>query len=91
MLRVLFGCSTSQQSAETVTLAVTGMAWDGCAKSVQVALQNVEGVESVEVDLPNSKAVVQVAKGKVTGEQLVSAVDNAKGMAKYSATVAGAQ
>ena len=89
MLRVLFGCSTSQQSAETVTLAVTGMAWDGCAKSVQVALQNVEGVSSVEVDLPNNLDVVQVEKGKVTKEQLVSAVDNAKGMA--SATVAGAQ
>ena len=26
MLLVLFGCSKSQQSAETVTLAVTGMA-----------------------------------------------------------------
>ena len=56
---------------------------------MQVALQNVEGVESVEVDLPNKLAVVQVEKGKVTKEQLVSAVDNAKGMA--SATVAGGQ
>ena len=58
---------------------------------MQVALENVPGVESVEIDLPTNKAIVKVEKGKATAEQLVSAVDKAQGMAKYSATVAGAQ
>ena len=58
---------------------------------MQVALENVPGVKSVEIDLPTNKAIVKVEKEKATAEQLVSAVDKAQGMAKYSATVAGAQ
>jgi len=58
---------------------------------VQSALENIEGVESVEINLATNKAMVKVEKGKATAKQLVSAVDKAKGMAKYSATVAGAQ
>ena len=58
---------------------------------MQVALENVPGVESVQIDLSANKAVVEVETGKATAEQLVSAVSKAQGMAKYSATVAGAQ
>ena len=58
---------------------------------MQAALQNVEGVESVEIDLSTNKAMVKVEKGKAMAKQLVSAVDQAKGMAKYSATVVAGQ
>ena len=58
---------------------------------MQAALQNVEGVESVEIDLPTNKAMVKVEKGKAMAKQLVSAVDQAKGMGKYSATVVAGQ
>ncbi len=58
---------------------------------MQAALEKVEGVSSVQIELSANKAVVQVETGKATAEQLVSAVDQAKGMAKYSATVVAAQ
>ena len=58
---------------------------------MQAALQNVEGVSSVEIDLSANKAIVKVETGKATAKQLVSAVDQTKGMAKYGAALLEAQ
>jgi copper chaperone CopZ len=54
---------------------------------VQVALQEIPGVSSVQIDMISRKAVVQVEEKKVTDNQLVNAVDNAKGMHPYRATL----
>lgn len=54
---------------------------------MQLALKEVPGVSSVNVDLATRKAVVEIEKGKVTEEQLVTAVNNAEGMHEYHATV----
>lgn len=54
---------------------------------MQSALQKVPGVSSVQVDLTEGKAIVQVEKGKVTEAQLVNAVNKSTGMHEYSATV----
>ncbi len=60
---------------------------------MQAALQNVEGVSAVEMDLPAKKAMAKTTEKQVVNDpwinQLVSAVDETKGMAKYSATIVG--
>lgn len=54
---------------------------------MQAALKKVPGVSSVQIDLAERKAIVQLEKGKVSENQLVDAVSNAAGMHEYSATV----
>ena len=58
-----------------IELNVEGMHCSGCVKSVTAALRSVSGVESVEVDLDQGKAVAQGA-GMVTTD-LVKAVEAA--------------
>src|SRR5690606_25483077 len=46
------------QTAETITLSISGMDCDGCVKSVTEAIKGVEGVSEVEVSLESHSAVV---------------------------------
>ena len=54
------------------TLAITGMTCGHCEKAVEEALSNVQGVESVAVDLEAGRAVVV---GSADESDLVSAVE----------------
>lgn len=45
-----------------VTLTVSGMKCDGCVESVRDALEDVAGVESVEVSLDRGEARVTAAE-----------------------------
>ncbi len=57
----------------TITLNIEGMTCGHCQKAVIEALQGVQGVEQVEVDLESGKAVVQ---GSADAQQLVAAVED---------------
>ena len=58
---------------EVVNLAVTGMTCMGCAGSVKTALEEVDGVETVEVTIDPGKAVVTTG-ADVSRSILISAV-----------------
>ena len=58
----------------SVTLTVEGMSCDGCERTVEEALRQVEGVESVTVDRTTNSATVDGQSDPVT---LVTAVEDA--------------
>ena len=46
-------------AVETLTLKVFGMTCDGCVQSVHNAINDIAGVQSVEVNLPLKQAVIE--------------------------------
>ncbi|MBZ6494927.1 heavy-metal-associated domain-containing protein [Natrinema longum] len=56
------------------TITVEGMSCEHCEQTVGDALEDVAGVESVEVDREADRAIVE---GDVKTQTLVSAVDDA--------------
>lgn len=62
---------------ETITLKVEGMSCDHCARSVRTALEGVEGVAHVEVDLSRASAVVSLDPLTADLAGLRGAVDEA--------------
>ena len=61
---------------KTVKLTVPDMACGHCANTVEEALQNVEGVDSVDVSLDDKEARVSVSES-VADEALAAAVKDA--------------
>lgn len=59
-----------------VSLAVQGMKCDGCASTVSEALAAVSGVESVDVQLGESRASL-VVENATSDEALMAAVEAA--------------
>lgn len=49
---------------ETLTLKVFGMTCDGCVQSVHNAINNIAGVQNVEVNLPLEQAVIDMTTPK---------------------------
>ncbi len=82
MLRKLFerpqarvvGEPPAEYGERTVTLQVDGMVCDVWAGRVRRALEGLEGVDRVEVDLASGEVVVDVS-GEMTNEELVKAVE----------------
>jgi copper chaperone len=62
---------------ETVTFGVKGMTCMGCVASVKRVLQAIDGVQSVDVSLEQSRATVQFDRMKATPAQLAAAVEAA--------------
>ena len=58
----------------SVTLTVEGMSCDGCERTIEAALKDVEGVESVAVDRTTNSATVN---GQAEPVALVTAVEDA--------------
>ncbi len=58
----------------SATLKITGMSCGHCVRAVTTALQSVEGVRSVQVDLGAGRATVDYDEGKTDPKQLVGAV-----------------
>jgi copper chaperone len=67
----------------TATLQVSGMTCQHCVKTVQQALEAVDGVEQAKVDLQAGRAVVEYDDGRTDAAMLAEAV-NEEG---YAATV----
>ena len=70
-----FNRSETPVLAERVALQVDGMTCAGCAFSVRVALQELDGVYEAEVDVEGSKAKVAYESEKVTIDQMVEAIN----------------
>ncbi len=71
--KTLQGVMSGIVMAEVVNLAVTGMTCMGCAGSVKTALEEVDGVEAVEVTIDPGKATITTGEG-VSRSILISAV-----------------
>ena len=61
---------------KTLTLKLSGMTCDGCARTVQAALTGVEGVRRADVVLENQTARL-LTEESVSADDLVSAVQSA--------------
>ncbi len=67
----------TQQSAQTVTLTVGNLTCAMCKYTVENALKQVEGVQSAQVDMEKSIAVVVFDPARTGVEKLIEAVTNA--------------
>lgn len=65
-----------RRSSMNKNLTIEGMKCEHCANFVKKALQGVDGVQDVTVDLETKKAEVRISK-EVADQQLVAAVDEA--------------
>lgn len=64
-------------AVETLTLKVFGMTCDGCVQSVHNAINDIAGVQSVEVNLPLKQAVIEYDDTQVDKIELIGAVEGA--------------
>ena len=67
--------SASQGQTRVVTIPVEGMVCLACTARVKSTLQAINGVAVVEVNLAGRAARVEYVEGKVSPEQLVSAIN----------------
>ncbi|MFD1849668.1 copper chaperone CopZ [Oceanobacillus bengalensis] len=61
---------------QTLTLDVKGMTCGHCKMSVEGALNELEGVSNVEVDLTTGNVTVSYDESKVTLESLRNAIED---------------
>jgi len=64
-------------ATQTVTLSVSGMTCAACPITIKKALNKVEGVETIEVNLEKKEALVTFDDAKTTVEALLEATKNA--------------
>ncbi|MBQ8427531.1 MAG: cadmium-translocating P-type ATPase [Clostridia bacterium] len=64
------------QSTQTITVLVEGMMCKHCQTKVQTALEGIDGVSRVEVDLQNKKATLELTES-VADDTIITAVENA--------------
>ena len=64
-------------ATQTVTLVVPSMRCASCPITIKKALNKVEGVENIEVNLEKKEALVTFDDAKTTVEALVEATTNA--------------
>lgn len=64
-------------ATQTVTLSVTGMTCAACPITIKKALNKVEGVEIIEINLEKKEARITFDDAKTTVEALVEATTNA--------------
>ena len=69
--------SPAWAATQTVTLSVTGMTCAACPVTIKKALNKVEGVENIEVNLEKKEALVTFDDAKTTVEALLEATKNA--------------
>ena len=62
---------------ETTRLKVGGMTCSGCVASVTRALQQIDGVDKVDVSLDQAQASVRYDPARVNEAQLRSAIEDA--------------
>jgi len=64
-------------TTETRVINVEGMTCGGCVKSVDSAVSQLQGVQSVDVDLEGNKASVTYDASTVAVEAIVEAIEDA--------------
>ena len=66
---------TSPQQTRVVTIPIEGMACLACTAKVKSTLKAINGVTEVEVNLAGRDARVEYVEGKLSPEELVSAIN----------------
>lgn len=64
-------------ATETRVINVEGMTCGGCVKSVDSAVSQLQGVQSVDVDLEGNKASVTYDASTLAVEAIVEAIEDA--------------
>lgn len=64
-------------ATQTVTLSVPGMRCASCPITIKKAMNKVDGVETIEVNLEKKEALVTFDDAKTTVEALLEATTNA--------------
>ena len=64
-------------ATETRVINVEGMTCGGCVKSVDSAVSQLQGVQSVDVDLEGNKASVTYDASALAVEAIVEAIEDA--------------
>jgi len=70
-------CAPAWAATQTVTLSVTGMTCEACPITIKKALNKVEGVEHIAVNLEKKEALITFDDAKTTVEALLKAIKNA--------------
>lgn len=66
--------SIDPANLETIEIAVNGMTCSGCERTVQTAVGNITGVQSVKASHLDSTAIVTFDKTKATFEEMQAAI-----------------
>ncbi len=61
---------------KTITLHISGMSCSGCANTVESALQSLEGVDSVNVELDKETAEISFDDSRVQLSDFEKAIDD---------------
>jgi len=67
--------AVSQEVMKTVVMPVEGMSCSACVARVKKALNSIDGVSDVQVNLVERNARVRFAPSRVSPERLVAAVN----------------
>ena len=62
---------------ESITIPIKGMTCEGCVASVKRVLEDIDGVERVDVQLEPGQAKVDYVPGRVNAARLRSAIEGA--------------
>ena len=62
--------------AEKINLKIKGMSCDGCKRTVTIAIEELKGIESVNVDLTKAEAEIVFDNSVLTKEKIAEAVNN---------------
>jgi len=76
--------ATASAATHTATLDITGMTCASCSVTVKTAVNKLDGIVSIDVDVAGGKATVTYDGAKVSAEQIAQAVTDAG----YTTTVA---
>lgn len=57
-------------------ISINGMSCEHCVRHVTNALNEIDGINDVSVDLKANKAIIEVIS-KVSDDQIISAIDDA--------------
>ncbi len=66
--------SIDPANLETIEIAVHGMTCGGCERTVQTAVGNLSGIQSVKASHLDSTAIVTFDKSKATFEEMKTAI-----------------
>jgi P-type Cu+ transporter len=71
------GFEVEEDSTESLTMQIGGMTCSGCSSAVEKAIARLDGVQSVNVNLPAEKAFVEYDPAQTAPDQIAEAVENA--------------
>ncbi|CAN5192680.1 copper chaperone CopZ [soil metagenome] len=60
---------------QELKLKITGMTCGHCVKSVENAIKELDGIQSLNVDLNSGQANLLIDNAKVSGENIIAAVN----------------